>query len=154
MDLQLQAGSSWTCCCRQSSIHGRKTENPHSSSVVGRRQQEEGHRGGGGGRAWFCSSGNQSWLLFSKPTLGSGCWEALGNQGIINQCMCTPIRFHWKSTGIDLARAVVKIVFALHSGNAKVLHQITKFYRDASAGPAKATLNQKGLHKSPAPNTV
>lgn len=57
------------------------------------------------------------------------------HQGIINQCMCTPTGFHWKSTQINLMHAVVEIVFALHSGNTKVLHQITKFYWDAPKGP-------------------
>lgn len=65
----------------QSSIHSRKTENPHSSSLVGGRQREEGHQGGGGGgRTWFGSNGNQSWLLFSKPSLGSSCWWSLGGK--------------------------------------------------------------------------
>lgn len=61
-------------------------------------------------------------------------------QGIINQCMCTPVRFHWKSTGINLMLVVAEIILALHSENEKVLHQITKFYRDASTEPGKTSL--------------
>lgn len=134
----------------QSSIHPRKTENPHSSSLVGEgsgrkdteEEEEEAELG-------LVLMGTKAGSYFPNPAWGAAAggawvgksWGASGmHQGIINQCMGTPMGFHWRSTGINSMHVIAEIRFTPHSGNAKVLHQITKFYRDASTGPGKTSL--------------
>lgn len=161
VDLWLQAWNSWTCRYRRSSIHPRKTERPHSSALMVGRQQEEGHKGGG--RAWFHSNGNESLLLFSKPmsrlccsqlswvaaTVGAWvgkCWEALEmhwallRNTLISVCVCMSIGFYCTSARSSSLPIAIEVIFTLCSGNADVLHQKIKFYRDTSTGPSKSSL--------------
>lgn len=150
MDLRLQAGSSWTCCCcRAPSTPGKqKIPIPHplwgggSGRKDTKEEEEEAELG-------LVLMGTKAGSYFPNPAWGAAAggawvgksWGASGmHQGIINQCMGTPMGFHWRSTGINSMHVIAEIRFTPHSGNAKVLHQITKFYRDASTGPGKTSL--------------
>lgn len=151
MDLRLQAGSSWTCCCcyRSPSTPGKqKIPIPHplwgggSGRKDTKEEEEEAELG-------LVLVGTKAGSYFPNPAWGAAAggawvgksWGAPGmHQGIVNQCMGTPMGFHWRSTGINSMHVIVEIRFTPHSGKAKVLHQITKFYRDASTEPGETSL--------------
>lgn len=49
---------------------------------------------------------------------------------LISMCLCVATGFYCKSTRTNSLPVAIEIIRSLCSGNANVLHQINKFYRD------------------------